>query len=325
MKDRHLPLPLRSIPDATFPVWRLASVGAGIYVLLGMAWISLASGSIGEGSSGSSAGEVLGASSAGWFLVVSGCLLFGILAAFGRQVQAQEEQITRQTEALARSEQAVLAGTFASAIAHDINNALTMAIAAAAEPEAAGSERDLAQAHHSIAELSQRLMELGAKFGQEESFEVVGKLKGFLRPALKQPVIRTRVMELEHDGPVWLHGDPTVLTRAVLNMVLNAAEATREGGRIEVSVRREERAVAVHVDDDGPGVPEERRREMFRSFHTTKPEGHGLGLMSMVACAQQYGGTAEVGDSMLGGARFTLRLPAEERVDRPVPAPPTPT
>jgi two-component system CitB family sensor kinase len=76
-----------------------------------------------------------------------------------------------------------------------------------------------------------------------------------------------------------------------------------------VRVRTEAGRAVIEVHDNGPGVPVERRADLFTSLATTKPDGNGLGLFSVKACANGLGGQVEVGDSPLGGALFRIRLP----------------
>ena len=100
--------------------------------------------------------------------------------------------------------------------------------------------------------------------------------------------------------------------QALSNLVLNAVEAVPPQGRVEVvSSASPDGALAVlRVEDNGPGVPESIAHQVFHPFFTTKPEGRGLGLAVVQRVAQAAGGRMEVGRSLLGGARFTLSLPA---------------
>jgi two-component system sensor histidine kinase HupT/HoxJ len=103
------------------------------------------------------------------------------------------------------------------------------------------------------------------------------------------------------------------LERLFVNLLANALDAVGARGRIEIALRRDGGFVEATVDDDGPGVPPELRPRLFTPFFTTKPEGQGtgLGLSICDGIARRAGGTLEVADSPLGGARFLLRLPIE--------------
>ena len=113
-------------------------------------------------------------------------------------------------------------------------------------------------------------------------------------------------------------GDEERLRQVLVNLGLNALEAVGENGRVGVSCLPEPTDpaapagwahVLVRVDDDGPGVPPDRRDRVFEPFFTTKARGSGLGLSIVHAIVAQHGGTITVEESPLGGARFTLRLP----------------
>jgi two-component system NtrC family sensor kinase len=76
----------------------------------------------------------------------------------------------------------------------------------------------------------------------------------------------------------------------------------------------------ITVDDEGPGVPEDRREKIFEPFYTTKPEGvgTGLGLAISHTILREHKGSLRVTRSPLGGARFEARLPrlrAERRAE----------
>ncbi|MFI9029255.1 ATP-binding protein [Streptomyces sp. NPDC053560] len=109
--------------------------------------------------------------------------------------------------------------------------------------------------------------------------------------------------------------DPHGLVTVVGNLVDNALDAAagERDGQVEVEVRTEGRTAIVRVSDNGPGVPRERRQEIFTEGWTTKePPAHGkrgIGLVLVRRLAERYGGGAEVDERPGGGARFTVTLP----------------
>lgn len=108
--------------------------------------------------------------------------------------------------------------------------------------------------------------------------------------------------------------DPQQIHQVLLNLVKNAQEAiasTEKTGVVQLSVESLEESLAFIVDDNGPGVPESERRKIFLPFHTTRPEGTGLGLAIASTLVSLHGGSLDVSDSPLGGARFTVRLPID--------------
>jgi len=133
----------------------------------------------------------------------------------------------------------------------------------------------------------------------------------------------TRQVRLELEGPVpsfRVPGEEERLRQVLINLALNALEATPPGGQVRLSAGEDGPGVWLRVDDTGPGVPEEIRHRVFEPFFTTKAQGSGLGLSIVHAIVAQHGGTLEVGDAPGGGARIILRLPKAA----PAPPPPTP-
>jgi signal transduction histidine kinase len=107
-------------------------------------------------------------------------------------------------------------------------------------------------------------------------------------------------------------GDPTTLSRVLHNLGDNAARHARQ--RIAFVLSEEDGHAELHVDDDGPGVPETDRRRVFERFvrldesrvHTG---GSGLGLSIVAELVAAHGGTVAIAGGPLGGARVTVRLP----------------
>jgi signal transduction histidine kinase len=113
--------------------------------------------------------------------------------------------------------------------------------------------------------------------------------------------------------PAAIGEDP--LRQIVLNLALNAIEASRSGGRVRlsgVSTRRDEaEAVDFVVDDEGPGVPDELRARLFDPFFSTRSERTGgLGLAVCSRLAREAGASIQVESSPQGGARFRVCLPS---------------
>jgi signal transduction histidine kinase len=115
--------------------------------------------------------------------------------------------------------------------------------------------------------------------------------------------------------PARVVGSRTMLTRLLANLVDNAAHHARTEVRIVVDRVADE--AVVHVDDDGPGVPPADRDVVFDRFTRLDPArqhstgGAGLGLAIASTIATQHGGTLRCEDGPSGGARFSLRLPAQ--------------
>lgn len=132
---------------------------------------------------------------------------------------------------------------------------------------------------------------------------------------LRRP-LASRGIRLEHaPSPVTgdLVGHEKAIEAVVLNLMLNAADATPPGGTVRLSLRVPAGAqgAEILVEDSGPGVPEHLRERVFEPFFTTKAPGHGTGL-GLTVCrsiVERTGGAIVVGASDLGGAAFVVRLP----------------
>jgi two-component system sensor histidine kinase ChvG len=103
------------------------------------------------------------------------------------------------------------------------------------------------------------------------------------------------------------------------NLVDNALSFSPAPGVVRLRAYREENEVAVTVEDEGPGVPEDLRPAIFNRFHSVRPDEEfgrhsGLGLAIARAIAQGHGGTISVGDRPDGrrGAWFEARIPVAQ-------------
>lgn len=116
------------------------------------------------------------------------------------------------------------------------------------------------------------------------------------------------VEELAGDLPT-AHFDPTLMGQVVNNLLKNAVEAAGAGGRVRVRTAAVSGGVLLTVEDDGPGIPVDRREDVFVPYETDKEGGTGLGLAIVRRIVVEHGGTVTIGDSELGGAKFEVRLP----------------
>ena len=109
--------------------------------------------------------------------------------------------------------------------------------------------------------------------------------------------------------------DQSQIQQVVLNLLLNAAEATQSRAErcVSVSTAAGDREVLLTVSDNGEGIPSENLAKIFDPFFTTKSEGKGVGLGLAVSYGiiQAHGGDIEVKSTVGGGTTFTVSLPLE--------------
>jgi PAS domain S-box-containing protein len=111
-------------------------------------------------------------------------------------------------------------------------------------------------------------------------------------------------------APVTIFGDADLIRAALLNLVINAAQAMGGQGRIDLTVAADRPAGAiVTVRDSGPGMPQELLVRVFEPFFTTKARGGGLGLPIARRTAERHGGTLTLACPPGGGTVATLALP----------------
>jgi signal transduction histidine kinase len=145
-----------------------------------------------------------------------------------------------------------------------------------------------------------------------------------LLAALAGPAI---TLTVDVDGgarPVWMTGED--LTRILVNLVKNAAEAMPSGGRIQIELSELPAgggavdALALTVEDNGPGIPEEAMQKIFESGYSTRSKGtaaagswaaahRGLGLKITRSIVEAAGGRIMASNRPQGGARFEIELP----------------
>ncbi len=236
-----------------------------------------------------------------------------------RQLRAHQDDRQRIDHALHNAERSILAGTFASAVAHDINNGLSVAMLAleelqyhvAGDPIADPLAADTATALVRIRDWNRRFFELGGArlLGESHAFDLAHTLRESAKIARRHKSIRDTTLTLGvPETPILFHGREVLVQRAILNLLINAAEAAGPGGQVRLTLGETNGQCVVVVEDSGPGIPADMRARILEPFFTSKESGSGLGLASVVGCAQLHEGTVDIADSGLGGARFTLSL-----------------
>lgn len=99
------------------------------------------------------------------------------------------------------------------------------------------------------------------------------------------------------------------LVQIFLNLILNAMDATAEGGTIEITTKRDDRWLRVEIRDNGCGISESDRARLFQPYFTTKETGTGLGLFVCRLILERNDGRIELTDTSPSGTTFSVLLP----------------
>jgi len=238
-------------------------------------------------------------------------------------------------------------GLVAAGVAHDFNNLLQViqghAAVARTEPCAPHLEQIDASVREAALLCDQLLTYAGRAPSQPEPLELGGELAAIRH--LVQASIPAGVRLEVHDGQrVTVMSDRSQLQRVVLNLLSNAAEAIPEGGgRIDVRIGVDElsredldrvavvasdaepgRYGWVEVEDTGSGMTPEVQEKLFEPFFTTRFQGRGLGMASVVGVLRSHDGAIEVVSRPGKGSRLRLWLPWTDAAPAPASIPPTP-
>jgi two-component system osmolarity sensor histidine kinase EnvZ len=198
-----------------------------------------------------------------------------------------------------------------ASVSHDLRTPLTRLKLelSLAEPSSRVEDmkRDLAEMEHMIDEY------LAFARGQSgEAVETVS-LKALIDEVSEGAVRAGARVSVEADGELSATARPNALKRALSNLIMNAAV---HGEQVSVGARAGPAGgVEITVDDDGPGIPEDRYEEAFKPFNrldearNQNDKGVGLGLAIARDVARGLGGDVTLGRSPLGGLRAVVRLP----------------
>ena len=139
---------------------------------------------------------------------------------------------------------------------------------------------------------------------------VIARLVEFFEPLAHNKNIE---LQVSNPGePVMCGADEKLLSRALLNIVINAQEAMPDGGILHVSTRIDESWAIVAISDTGIGIAQQDREKILRPFFSSKGTGTGLGLSITQRIIHEHGGELTFESNPDEGTTFTIRLPRSE-------------
>lgn len=263
-----------------------------------------------------------------------------LLADLEHRVEQRSRELEATRVQLIQSDRLASLGKLAASVAHEVNNPisavlnLSMFLQRIMTDEGVPPERREQFRRH-----LQQISEETARAGR-----IVTDLLAFSRRAVPKrtptdlnAVVEKTVAILQHrvelskimlvldlgEGPLVAPCDAGQIEQILLNLVINAVEALKDGGRIGVRTRRDSAAgdAVLEVEDDGPGMTPAVLARVFDPFFTTKTEGKGAGLGLSVAygIAAAHGGSLTVASDPGKRTVFTLRLPLDPPPEETAP------
>jgi len=246
-----------------------------------------------------------------------------------RKRAEQEREKLWQLEAdLAHINRVNMLGELAAALAHEIKQPIAASITSASaclrwlahDPpdleRARAAATRIVQDGNRAADVINRLRSFYKK-GPPSEREMVS-VKDTIQEMtvlLRDEAIRNSVTihtELDAEAPNIL-ADRVQLQQVLMNLMLNAIEAMKDGGGV-LTVRsglNPEAQLVISISDTGVGLPAENRERIFDAFHTTKPQGTGMGLAITRSIVEAHGGRIWANDKPGTGATFHFTLPVE--------------
>ncbi len=245
------------------------------------------------------------------------------LAAACEALSRSQQQLEEAQEQLVQSARLAAIGELAASLAHEINNPLSAVILATTFLQDDVARRPDAPAREEHVELARRCA--------ARCKGVVDRLLGFVNRGPGEHVdfdlrdaVRDGLALVEHqlrsaslrstmrlDEPLPVRGDRGELSQVVVNLLVNAAQASDAGGHVSVVGLRSDSEVLLAVRDDGCGIPSELLERVFEPCFSTKPAGTGtgLGLSLSRRIARDHGGSLQAESELGQGTSMTLTLP----------------
>lgn len=258
-----------------------------------------------------------------------GLAIFLLPSFFIRLTSVRYIALRQAQQDLISSERLAAKGEIAAEVGHEINNYLT-AVSGHIQLLALKGERvdldEMKQRLQTVAgeldridSLSKGLTEFSSKEARPAPTrltQLVQNTVRFIRPQNRFDHIDFH-LDLDHRlGEITV--DPGQIQQALMNLLINAANAINEAGspkrKISVWVRLHDVSgqIEIAVADSGPGVPEHLRSRIFEPGFTTSDKGHGFGLSTTYRIAQNHGGALSVENAPHGGALFRITLPLRQ-------------
>ncbi|MCI0652785.1 MAG: response regulator [Planctomycetes bacterium] len=253
----------------------------------------------------------------------------------GVRIRALHRNIENFYQMMIRKEKLATVGALAAGVAHEFNNIMSGISGYAQLAKVNDKFKDrlievaLTQSER-VQRITSSLSTFSSSAASGKQFTSVRRLVD-AAVCLMQKEMNRREVVLEVEASEQLPAievNFSQMQQAIVNLLLNAAQASRKAGRVAVRATVIDRCLSIEVDDSGPGVPEDHRHRIFDPFFTTKgalggteESGTGLGLTFALNIAQCHAGSIDLVESRLGGACFRLSIPLADSAGGAAPRP----
>ncbi len=259
------------------------------------------------------------------FILITGIAFYFFAYRHLDKIYRREKKLIEQQELILAAERKALAGIFAASTAHDINNLLSIMLGEiedlhddsfAQKPQGAETIERMEIVTTQLTTLARQLMDISRKGlpGGFEPHDLVVLVRDTSEYTKTHKRMKHCVVECDFPDRLEASVKAEILQQMLVNLMLNAADACPEEGKVRLVLQSQKNNMILEVHDNGPGIPAEQRDQVFDAFFTTKKEGTGLGLLSVKACVEMHQGTIEVHASPLGGACFRITIPLRQEV-----------
>ncbi len=252
-----------------------------------------------------------------FFYLAIGALV-GFLIDRDERIRRQHALTERQLE---RSHQLSLVGQMAAGVAHEIKNPLASikgSVEILCDPSTSAKDRSefaeiVGREIKRVDGTVREFLEFARPREPELSrLDFGNSVSGSVRQLERQLAERKIAVRARIEPGLFVSGDGEKLHQAMLNLLLNSAEASPTGSSISVSVARSGRRVELNVIDEGKGISPEEIDKVFDPFFTTKPSGTGLGLAIVKRIIEAHNGSISIASEPGHGTRVTITLPQAE-------------
>jgi signal transduction histidine kinase len=236
------------------------------------------------------------------------------------ELQLNVDQKARLQGELVAADRLATVGKLAAGVAHEVGNPLSgilgylsvLRLRAGTQPDVLDTVDRIEGEVRRIDTIVRGLLEMGRPSrGKAQPIDVMPVIDSCVRMVRAMREYEGVTLDVRGPSSAWMRAESGPLAQVLVNLLLNAGQATGGTGRVEVVVEPRETGGEIRVEDDGPGIPVDVLPRLFTPFFTTKPPGKGTGLGLAVSrhLLGQFDGRLDARNREPRGAAFLITLP----------------